>query len=321
MKGNNIIKRLSTINQTIKSLISVAPASILSSTVNIRGYASGRIPKNSPYNTIGRSVAYTQKTTSGIDYKDIKMITLFPDSEADFKIFEEIITHRDVIFTSSWIDQYFGIETLKEYCSDFELKLKLAAKDTKGVTVARRELMDYKHSKPAIQIALDNFFSNRQNNNKLRESYKNMTSEASNNLGYYKFIDQNSGELLGGGALVPLKKPGEFGLATKVDIALHILRTKQGIGTICLDKLFNTAFGRPEIEQVWGSSVTSNSVTFTLCSKYGMRIENVDGKKYYYISRKTWEVFKKDPVVIREHRTSAADQYFSRNDKDGSGGR
>jgi metal transporter CNNM len=91
-------------------------------------------------------------------------------------------------------------------------------------------------------------------------------------------IEDDADDLIGGGALAPISDD-----ARKVDVALHILKPRQGIGSHCLERLLDIAFKEKGVEQVWGSSIIDHPGTPTLCAKHGMIIQNIDGMKYYFI--------------------------------------
>jgi hypothetical protein len=312
MKGHNLIKGLSRVNRaTASSRLTLPVANVPN--IGTRHYSL--VPNNNPSSPFGYTIRhYTKKATSRVDSKDIEMTALFPDNEEDFQIFKGTITNEGVVFTSSWIDEYFGITTLKEHCADFETQIKLLAKKGWKIDfVSEHDLLDYKQGKSPIQIALDNFFSKKENDDKLRIAYKKITSKASIGLGYYKFTDKSSGKFLGGGALIPIEEITESDSVKKVDIALHILYMKQGFGTACLNKLLNTAFKEHKVKQVIGSSVIQHLGTPTLCAKYGMIMENIGNKKYYFIDDEMWKTNTGKSVIVN----SAADQYFSKKNENG----
>ncbi len=320
MKSHNLIKGLSRVNQVIASSRLTLPIATVPNIIGTGHYSLvPKVPNNSPSSPFGYTVRYyTKKVTSTLDSKDIEMTTLFPDNEEDFQIFKGIITSEGVVFTSSWINEYFGIAALREHCADFETQIRLLAKKGWKIDfVSEQDLLDYRQGKSPVQIALDNFFSKRENSDTLRIAYKKITSKASIGLGYYKFTDKSSGKFLGGGALVPLEEATEGDSVKKVDIALHILYTKQGFGTICLDKLLNAAFKEHKIKQVIGSSIIQHLGTPTLCAKYGMIMENIGNKKYYFIDDEMWKTNRGKSVII----DSAADQYFSKKNENGYSGR
>lgn len=264
------------------------------------------VPSPSPLLTDQKS-----KSELKIKPEEIDVITLKPGSEEDFQTFKQIITDEKVAFTSSWVDQYFGIKELREYCADYKSQLDSAVKKRPWAIVDRQDLQDYKLGKSATQIALNKFFFDEQNDEKLREAYAKMTTEAESELGYYKFVEKSTGKFLGGGALAPLEKDQESGRVTKVDVALHILEPKKGIGTACLSKLLKSAFEEHQIKEVWGSSVIDHPGTPTLCASQGMIIQNVGGKKYYLITDQMYEVNKESTRLMNQSAKSAADQFFS----------
>jgi hypothetical protein len=300
------------------------PANLMPSIVtdqsrSLTNRGASLIPSSNP--SIGMKRYYSnggveggQKNQPKVSVNDLEITTLKPDSEDDFQTFKTIITNEKVVFTSSWVDQYFGIATLKDFCADFETQLKLASKGRHGVVVAPKDLKNYQDGKlSATQIALNNFFSEGidDNDTKLRAAYKQITSEAESGLGYYKVVDKNSGKFVGGGALAPLEKDEISGKVTKVDVALHILEAKKGIGTACLAKLLKSAFEDHKITQVWGSSVIDHPGTPTLCASQGMMIKNVGDKKYYLMTEQMWEAAKKPLEIMNTGVISAAQQIFT----------
>lgn len=245
---------------------------------------------------------------SKIARDNIRTSVLMPNSQEGFDIFEQIITDEKVIFTSSWADKSFGIQKLRHFCSNFKTKMELANEGDEDVVVDERDLQDFRDGKSVTQIALNRFFSSEKNQGKLRTIYEEISADAANSgLGYYKFEDQN-GALLGGGALAPI--PSDDG-RKRVDIALHILRPQQGIGTTCISKLLHHAFEEMGVDEVWGSSIIDHPGTPTLCAKHGMIINNVGGMKYYYIDKEMWAVTKSRENKIRDNPISAADHYFA----------
>jgi RimJ/RimL family protein N-acetyltransferase len=169
----------------------------------------------------------------------------------------------------------------------------------------------------STQIALDRFFTSEENKQKLREIYKEMTGRVeATGLGYYKFEDR-ADDLIGGGALAPISDD-----ARKVDVALHILKPRQGIGSHCLERLLDIAFKEKGVEQVWGSSIIDHPGTPTLCAKHGMIIQNIDGMKYYFIDRRMREASEgKAEEVVRKNPIAASTHYGKDGSDSGRGGR
>lgn len=93
-----------------------------------------------------------------------------------------------------------------------------------------------------------------------------------------------------------------------VDVALHILTPKQGIGSFCLNKLLTKAFEEHGVKQVWGSSIINHPGTPTLCAKHGMLIKNQDGMKYYFIDSDMWKT-NKDKMSIMDDPHAASTSY------------
>lgn len=313
-------KGLSSISQIARQEL-IPPTSIAPGIAGFRRLSSiATHPDSTPSQITGQEIRrYSKKSTQEIKTKDIKIVTLLPDSEEDFQTFKKIITSEKVVFTSSWIDSKFGINKLRNYCSKFELELQLAAEGDGDAEITANELKRYKNGESPIQMALDRFFRKIMNDESLREVYSNMTSEALSDLGYYKFLDKRNGTILGGGALVPLEKVNES--VTKVDIALHILEPQRGIGTVCLDMLLNDAFEKHKVKQVWGSSIIEHLGTPTLCARHGMTMQNIDGKKYYLLTDAVWEANKGVLEIMKKETKSAADKIFAGKGKEGGGGR
>ena len=239
---------------------------------------------------------------------------LLPDRDEDFDAFKNIITNKNIIFTSSWMDKWFGLKNLRSYCENFETKLRLAADGDVDVKMSPDDLEVYrKDSASAKQLALNRFFAMTENRDNLLRIYEVMTSDAKETgLGYYRFED-NEKKLLGGGALAPLTTP------KKVDIALHILDPQRGIGSACIGILLRKAFEDLRVEEVWGSSMRDHPGTPTLCARHGMMIaNNDDGMKHYYIDAEMWKATKGKERKIEEP-IAASTHYAEKGDKKTSG--
>jgi len=267
-------------------------------------------------NTSTRVLSHSKASdpTPSISAEDLRITILLPDNYDHFETFSKIITNENVVFTSSWIDKWFGIKALRQKCDHTATKLRLVAEGDSEIALPE-EIMDaYRSGVSPAQIALNRFFSLPANKDKLRGVYLEMTGRAEETgLGYYKFEDRDR-KLLGGGALAPISDgvPVE-----KVDIALHILLAKQGIGSFCLNKLLTKAFEECGVKQVWGSSIINHPGTPTLCAKHGMMIKNHDGMKYYFIDEKMWET-NKDRMKIMDDPHAASTRYGK---GEGKGGR
>ncbi len=249
---------------------------------------------------------FSHTKASEISYKtpieEIKITPLLPENPEHFEAFKKIITNEHIVFTSSWIDKWFGIKQLRQKCHNTELKLKMIDEGDDDISLPKEVVDSYKQGMSPTQITLNRFFAKPENQKKLMEIYLKMGHHAAETgLGYYKFEDKE-GNLMGGGALAPLsdEKPVE-----KVDIALHILTPKQGSGTICLKKLLTKAFEEHEIKQVWGSSIINHPGTPTLCARHGMMIRNYEGMKYYFIDREMWEANKKKQSIMDDPESAA----------------
>lgn len=140
-----------------------------------------------------------------------------------------------------------------------------------------------------------------------------MTNKAEQtDLGYYKFEDRTN-DLIGGGALAPLSED-----AKKVDIALHILKPRQGIGSYCLEKLLKMAFKEKGVEQVWGSSPIDHPATPVICAQHGMIIQNKDGLKYYFMDKEMWDVTKDNVEKVKAYVKSQKSVNSGNQDRDNS---
>ena len=236
---------------------------------------------------------------------DIKITPLRPHHYEDFETFKQIITNQNIVFTSSWIDKWFGIEKLKKECRFMSQKIEMFESGDREISISEETIRNYKQGVSPTQIALNRFFNIEENKKMLREVYLQMTGRVEQTgLGYYKFED-NGLDLLGGGALAPISD-----CATKVDIALHILKPKQGIGSSCLEKLLDIAFKEQSVEQVWGSSIIDHPGTPTLCAKHGMIIQNVNGMKYYFIDKSMREASQGKANFVLKHPMAASTHYI-----------
>ena len=238
--------------------------------------------------------------------ENIKITTLLPDSLDHFETFKKIITNENIVFTSSWIDKWFGIKSLRQKCERTEIKLKLIEEGDTELSMPQEVMLAYKRGFSPAQITLNRFFSLEENKERLRDVYTQMTSRAhETGLGYYKF-ENSSNILLGGGALAPISDSNSV---EKVDIALHILTPKKGIGSFCLDKMLTKAFEEHSVKEVWGSSIINHPGTPTLCAKHGMIIQNFEGMKYYYINDRMWEASKGKGENLRNNPIAASNFY------------
>ena len=254
--------------------------------------------------------------SSVIGVDDIKITTLLPNDYDHFETFGRIITNENVVFTSSWIDKWFGIKNLRKKCDHTETKLRLIAEGDSEIAMPEEVVTAYKSGMSPAQIALNRFFAIPANKTKLREIYLEMTGRAEETgLGYYKFEDA-SRKVLGGGALAPISGDGS---PEMVDIALHILEARQGIGSFCLNKLLTKAFEEHGVKQVWGSSIINHPGTPTLCAKHGMMIKNQDGMKYYFIDSDMWKT-NKDKMSIMDDPRAASTSYGKGKSGEGKGG-
>jgi hypothetical protein len=248
---------------------------------------------------------------------DIRITPLFPNNYDHFDDFRRIITNENIVFTSSWINKWFGIDQLKKRCDQTAQKIKLHDDGDTEISLPQEVVEAHKRGVSPSQIALDRFFALKDNKQKLREIYKEMTGRVEETgLGYYKFEDRAS-DLIGGGALAPISED-----ARKVDVALHILKPRQGIGSHCLERLLDIAFKEKGVEQVWGSSIIDHPGTPTLCAKHGMIIQNIDGMKYYFIDKRMREASEgKAEEVVRKNPIAASTHYGKDDSDSGRGGR
>jgi hypothetical protein len=246
-----------------------------------------------------------------IRMEDIRITALRPNDYDDFEIFKKIITNEDVAFAVPRIDQCFDNKILRQKCYHTKEKLRLIDEGDSEIVMPEEVLSAYRSGISPAQIALDRFFTVPTNKTKLREIYLEMTGRAEETgLGYYKLEDA-SGRLLGGGALAPISGEGN---PEMVDVALHILEARRGIGSFCLNKLLTKAFEEHGVKQVWGSSIINHPGTPTLCAKHGMMIKNQDGLKYYFIDSDMWKT-NKDKLGIMDDPRAASTTYGRIKDK------
>lgn len=266
------------------------------------------IPNPTPRVVVASRLAASAKYTPEVAVSDINMTLLLPDNDQHRQTFTRIITDKRIVLTSSWIDKWFGVESLKSYMNKFAFKLELAADGDKEVSIPPELLAKYKAGESPVQIALDRFFSSEDNAKKLAEIYLAITSSAPRTgLGYFKFEDKKN-VLVGGGALAPIV---DNGFKDRVDIALHILDQKKGIGSACLTMLLEEAFQRRGVQEVWGSSLMDHRITPTLCARHGMIIDNdkVSGMKCYFIDKAMWEASRGKSKIVERSPVNAATHY------------
>lgn len=261
-----------------------------------------------------RNLSYSK----GVNYpiisiKNLKITTLLPNDYNHFQCFKEILTNENVVFSSSWINKWFGIERLRKRCDFMSKKLEMLDAGDPEISLPEDVLEAHRKGISPTQIALNRFFTIEENRSKLREIYLEMTKKAEQTgLGYYKFEDQYQ-DLIGGGALAPLSED-----AKKVDIALHILKPRQGIGSYCLEKLLEMAFKEKGVEQVWGSSLIDHRATPVICAQHGMIIQNIDGLKYYFMDKQMWEVSKDNVEKVKAYVKSQKSVNSGNQDRDNS---
>ena len=247
--------------------------------------------------------------SSEIKFDDLSITPLKPNDYEHFEAFKKIITNENIVFTSSWIDKWFGINELKKRCDFMSKKLDMIAKGDLEMVLPEEVMEASRNGFSPAQIALNRFFTLEENKNKLKQIYLEMTDRVEETgLGYYKFENQNL-DIIGGGALAPISKD-----AKKVDVALHILKPKQGIGSYFLEKLLNIAFDEKGVEQVWGSSIINHPGTPVLCAKHGMIIRNIGDMKYYFIDIKMREATKGKAEEIMDKNLISAVTYYGKNE-------
>jgi len=215
--------------------------------------------------------------------------TLLTDSEEDFSTFRDIITNKNVIFNSWLIQNSFDMTMIKNYCDNFDLKINLTLMDDPDLKLPQ-EIMELVGKYSSIRLALKRFFDIEENLKVLKELYHIIIKCSGNTeLGYFKFEDQNN-NLLGGGALIPVESESN-GKILKVDLAIHVLNQRQGIGDICLNKMFHKAFAEYGINEIRSRSAKDDiGVTNFMC-KHGMTLksDDEDEELFYFIDKKMWE--------------------------------
>lgn len=253
-----------------------------------------------------KTVSYSTVTEN-----DIKITALLPNDYDHFETFKRIITDERIVFTSSWIDKWFGVENLRQKCTHTKMKLQLIDEGDAEIALPEEVVEAHNRGVPYSKIALDRFFNFQPNKDKLREIYLEITNRVvETGLGYYKFEHTSDNRLVGGGALAPLY---DVTPVEKVDIAMHVLDPKKGIGTFCLNKLLTKAFEEHDIKQVVGSSLVEHAKTPTLCAKHGMIMKNQNDMKYYFISKKMWEANKESNLDEEMENPKVAANYFGKS--------
>jgi hypothetical protein len=246
--------------------------------------------------------------SSKIQFEDLLITPLKPNNHEHFETFKQILTSEKIVFTSSWIDKWFGIEQLKKRCDFMSKKLDMIANGDLEINLPKDVIDASNKGVSPAQIALNRFFMIEENRTKLRKIYLEMTDRVEETgLGYYKFEDKNL-DIVGGGSLAPISKDAKM-----VDIALHILKPKQGIGSYCLEKLLDIAFNEKGVDQVWGSSIINHPGTPTLCAKHGMIIRNIGDMKYYFIDSKMREATKGKAEKMMDLNPMAASIYYGKD--------
>jgi len=242
---------------------------------------------------------------------DIKITLLLPDNPQHRADFQKIVTNENIIFTSSWMDKWFGLSKIKSFTDKFSVKLDLVTSGDQDVTLPEAALQQIRSGLSPVQVGLNLFFKSKDNENKLHEIYAALTSKAvKTGLGYFKF-ENNDDSLIGGGALAPLSDGDKV---AKVDVALHILDQKKGLGSTCLSILLEEAFEKHDIQEVVGSSLREHKVTPAICAKHGMIIindQNLD-IKVYYMDRDMWKASKGKLEKLEEKSTDVAATRYGR---------
>lgn len=266
-------------------------------------------------NTIVRNPTHLKAASySTFTENDIKITALLPNDYDHFEEFKKIITDESILFSSTTMQKIFDFREIHKKCSHTKIKLQLIDAGDTEIALPKEVIEAHNRGVPYSKIALDRFFAMPVNGDKLREIYLEMTGRTQETgLGYYKFENTLDNKLLGGGALAPISKgiPVE-----KVDVALHILDSKKGIGSFCLNRLLTKAFEEHGVQQVWGTSIIDHSGTSTLGAKYGMMIKNQDGMKYYFIDKEMWKT-NKEKMQIMDDPHVVLNQYGRNNGKGG----
>lgn len=215
---------------------------------------------------------------------EIKATPLVASNREHFEIFKRIITDEKIVFNSWFIANNFNMSLLKNYCDNFDLKLQLCLADDPDIHLPDEVLHSIgKYS--SIQLALNRFFSFEENEETLRNLYKEISAASSeDDFGYFKF-ENSFHNLLGGGALI-LDKNSHI---KKANLALHILNQHHGIGDVCLRNLFKKAFDENGVDEIWSKSAEEDLEIFSFMSKHGMMIkDNEDGDWFYFIDKKIY---------------------------------
>jgi hypothetical protein len=225
-----------------------------------------------------------------MEYSNIDM-SLLLDNEEDFEIFKNIITNENIVFNSHFILNSFDALSLKDYCDNFELKIHLTLADDPDVKLPE-EIIKLIGKCSSTQLALKRFFGFENNLKALKELYQNIIRDLENmGLGYFKFTDKKN-NLLGGGALILMEDDDKQN--KKVDLAIHILNQHQGIGDVCLKKLFNKAFADYNITEIYSQAAKEDLEVTNFMCKHGMiiRDDEESGDQFYFIDKKMWEGVK-----------------------------
>ncbi len=71
---------------------------------------------------------------------DIKITPLKPHHYEDFETFKQIITNQNIVFTSSWIDKWFGIEKLKKECKFMSQKIEMFESGDREISISEETI-------------------------------------------------------------------------------------------------------------------------------------------------------------------------------------
>lgn len=248
-----------------------------------------------------------QKVKTSPDDLHLQLMT----SDSDYSEFKRIITNEKVVFSSSWMEKMFGIANLRKYCDRFSAKIDFILQGDKDININPEIIDRVKAQESRTQLALDQFFSDINIDSQLYSSFTEMSIDSKEyGVGYFKIIENNTNQLIGGAGLIPVSHRQD-GSPKAVDVSLHILQGRQGIGTAAMSKLLDLSFNHRNIEEVVGSSLPDNYGTIGVCSKFGMYIESREGLKFYFIDNNMYQALSKSLGSHNIMPPSAAEAIFS----------
>lgn len=258
-------------------------------------------------------MASTESTQKVFDKKvgNIKMTLLQPNNESHRAEFGRILTNERIVFTSSWMDKWFGIKKIKSYTDRFAIKVDLVRSGDPDVSLSQTVMQQLDLGLSVTQVGLNSFFSLKENEKKLQEIYQGITSEAQTiGLGYFKFENELD-ILIGGGALAPI---GKFEKDRKVDFAMHILDQGKGYGNACMHILLKEAFEKKDAQEVVGSSTLDHTITPGLCAQFGMIIKDDPKRniKVYFMSKNMWTAAQEAASTLEKHPIEVAATQYGR---------